>query len=326
MQTTLQANKNCTICNKPLEVALLKDIKENSNLYDIYFCEQCKIGMTIPMPTQEMLSELYSYGSYRSDKGKRFNMVIEFLIYISRFQRKKRIKKYINNGHILDIGAGRGLFLDIMRKDGWSATGVEFDRKAALYIYELYKIDVISGPPEEWRFARDSFDAITINHVLEHLHDPAQMISICNKLLRRGGLLVCSVPNILSLQAYAGKGVWFHLDLPYHIHHFTEDGLISLLKKNSFSVKRIRRFDVEYNPYGWLQTLFNITGIRKNFLYSLLKNSALRKIEIINASWKDLLLTIVLLLVYLPLSFTLSIVESFIPGKSGTVEIYAIKE
>jgi hypothetical protein len=60
-----------------------------------------------------------------------------------------------------------------------------------------------------------------------------------------------------------GKHLWFHLDFPYHLYHFSEEGLARLLEKYNFNLEKIRRFDLEYNPFGWLQTLFNLTGIKK---------------------------------------------------------------
>ncbi len=213
-----------------------------------------------------------------------------------------------------------------MKRSGWSVTGVEFDEERASQTSREYDIHVVYGEPGEWGFHDESFDVITISHVLEHLYRPAEIIGACGRLLPKGGLLVCSVPNISSLQASVGKGAWFHLDIPYHLHHFSERGLIRLLERYSFKILKIRRFDIEYNPFGWLQTLLNISGVRKNFLYSLLKNPRLRKNELAHSKKRDLLLTVVLLPFFLPLSFMLSLFESFLLKRGGAVEIFAIKE
>lgn len=282
--------------------------------------------MTIPVPSQTELLNLYSSEHYRISDGKRFNTVMEFLIYISRLQRKKRLEKYIKNGSILDIGCGRGLFLNIMKKGGWNVSGVEFSKKTALNISRLYGLTIKSGEPGEWGFSDESFDIVTMNHVLEHLINPLDMIHECNRLLKKNGLFVCAVPNFESLQASVGKHLWFHLDIPYHTYHFSAPGLIRLLKDNSFRILKIRRFDLEYDPFGWLQTLLNISGIRKNLLFSMLKRPALRKkiSEDIN-NW-DIFLTFMAFPLYLPLSFALSLFESFVLKRGGTVEIFAMKE
>ena len=116
-----------------------------------------------------------------------------------------------------------------------------------------------------------------MNHVLEHVYDPVETIHECARTLKKGGLLVISVPNILSLQASFGNRDWFHLDPPYHRHHFSEQGLTNLLENHSFSIRNVRRFDWEYNIFGWLQTLLNRTGIRKNLFYDSLKMDILRR-------------------------------------------------
>ncbi len=315
----------CSLCNKHLSIKLIKNIKKYGTIYNVYFCKECMVGLTIPTPSPEDLSRLYSSGNYRSGSGKRFYPFIEYLIYEFRLGRKRRIQKYINKGSILDIGCGRGLFLDIMRKDGWSVTGVEFNSETASYASDAYGIKVIAAT-SIGELLDESFNVITLNHVLEHSNSPAALINECKRLLRKGGLLVVAVPNIFSFQALIGKRVWFHLDLPYHLHHFSEEGLSTLLNKNSFKILKVKRFDLEYNPFGWLQTLLNLSGISENLFYNLLKSPELRKKEISNVTKWDLILTFALLPLYSPLSFMLTAFESLLLKRGGTIEVYAVKE
>ena len=316
----------CTICNSLLSTKIIRDIIIDDAAYDVYYCEGCKVGVVIPMPSKEELAAMYSSGNYRAEKGKRFNPVVEFSIYLSRIYRKQRIKRYVRGGSLLDIGCGRGLFIDIMRRDGWAVTGVEYSAETAEDVSKTYGIPVVSGEPPAWGFQDGSFNVITMNHVLEHLHNPDKMVGECRRLLKKSGLFVCATPNIASLQASAGKGRWFHLDVPYHIHHFSEAGLVKLLEKHSLRIVRIRRFDVEYDPFGWLQTLLNISGIRRNYLYDLLKNPELGKRELARARKRDMLLTLVLLPLYVPLSLALSLFESFALKRGGSVEVFAMRD
>jgi SAM-dependent methyltransferase len=212
-----------------------------------------------------------------------------------------------------------------MRKHGWKVAGTEYNEETAESINKIYKVNVVAGNPGDWGFPPGSFDVVTMNHVLEHMSAPEKTISECSRVLREGGLLVVAVPNITSLQSLIGKHLWFHLDIPYHIYHFSEMGLSSLIEKHGFQLLKIRRFDLEYNPFGWLQTLLNVTGIRKNLLYDLLKNIKTRNILISNVSKWHLFATIVLIPVYLPISLILSLFESFILKNGGTMEIHAVK-
>jgi SAM-dependent methyltransferase len=319
-------NPVCTFCNGPASQKLISGAKKEGNTYAVYFCQKCAIGFTVPMPSPAELTDLYTAGSYRVSSGVRFTKGLERLIYLFRRGRKRRIEQYAKKGRILDIGCGRGLFLPLMRRGGWEVAGTEFDEETASYASGAYGLDVKSGVPSEWGFPEGSFDVITVHHVLEHIRNPEETLAACGRLLRKGGLLVIAVPNISSFQAAAGKRVWFHLDIPYHLYHFSEAGLVNLLKKHSFSIARIRRFDIEQGPFGWVQTLLNRSGIRKNLFYNLLKDPVLRRRELSEATKTEIVFTVMLLPVYIPLSFVLSLFESFLLRRGGTVEIYAVKK
>ena len=306
-------------------VVLIKDVKATDKNYNVYFCLMCKVGVTIPFPSQNEVSALYSTGTYRSADGKRFVGLVETGVYLARQLRRKRIEKYKRIGRILDIGCGRGVFLNVMEKNGWTVAGTEYDRITAESIVKKYNINVVTGNPGGWGFPPGSFDVVTMNHVLEHMSDPKIMMDECSRILVKGGLLVVAVPNITSLQSSLGKHLWFHLDIPYHIYHFSEKGLSRLIEKHGFHLLKIRRYDLEYNPFGWLQTLLNLTGIKKNLFYDLLKGTNSKKNIISNTSRWDLIATIVLLPLYFPMSLVLSLYESFVLKRGGTIEIYAVK-
>lgn len=315
----------CPICNRFQTDILLKDIHEFDKSYDVLYCKKCKVGITTPIPSPNELSSLYSSGTYRSASGNRFFGPIEAGVYLARRLRKRMIQKYKKKGRILDIGCGRGVFLNVMKKSGWTATGTEYDRSTAESIEKTYGVNVVTGDPGDWGFPPGSFDVVTMNHVLEHMPDPESAIRVCSKVLEKGGLLVVATPGLTSLQSSMGKHLWFHLDIPYHLYHFSEEGLINFIEKYNFQPLKVRRFDLEYCPFGWLQTLLNLTGIRKNLLYDLLKNINSRKHLPSNTSKWDLLLTISLLPFLFPVSLVLSLYESFILRKGGTIEIYAKK-
>jgi 2-polyprenyl-3-methyl-5-hydroxy-6-metoxy-1,4-benzoquinol methylase len=315
----------CPLCNSSQLSILLRHANITDKTYNVFFCEMCNIGITIPIPSPSELSSLYSSGTYRAASGKRFVGLVEMGVYLARQIRRKRIEKYKQNGRILDIGCGRGIFLNVMKNNGWTVAGTEYDRITAESIAEYYNINVVTGNPGDWGFPAESFDVVTMNHVLEHMSAPESAIGECSRLLGKRGLLVVAVPNITSLQSTMGKHLWFHLDIPYHLYHFSEEGLVNLLKKYNFHPLKIRRFDFEYNLFGWLQTLLNLTGIRKNLFYDLLKGTNSKKNIISNTSKWDLIATIILLPFYFPMSLVLSIYESFVLKKGGTIEIYAVK-
>ncbi len=316
----------CGICGKDDETrCFARDLERGEGCYDVHFCLRCQVGFTVPFPSSEVLSRLYASSSYRSNDGTRFNVVLESLVRYFTAGKTRKIRKFHKGrGALLDVGCGRGLFLDIMKKDGWHVTGVEFNEETASYANKVYEIDVIT-PQSMMAVPDESYDVITIFHVLEHMKDPAAVLRTCRRLLKKHGLLVIAVPNVSSLQAVLGKSHWFHLDVPYHLYHFTLSGLRRLLLDNSMKIARVRQLDFEQNIFGWLQTLLNVSGIKNNLLYSLLKKPELRRTELAAARTRDILLTLLLSPIYFPLSVVLSLIESLMK-RGGTIQIYSFKQ
>jgi len=315
----------CGICGGTIEKRRLHASHKAVAGYDVRYCNRCGSGITSPRPTSEELSSFYSSGNYRSTDGTRFNIPAEFFVRRFTDNKKKRIQRHHQGpGSVLDIGCGRGLFLHLMRLSGWTVTGVEFNTTTASYAASRYGIRVITAaelqdlPPE-------SFDVVTLYHVLEHTDDPSVVVRTSGRVMKKEGLLVVSVPNLSSLQASFGKAGWFHFDLPHHLRHFTLNGPETLLARNSFRIIDVRHFAPEQNIFGWLQTLLNKTGIRRNLLYQLMQKPELRHADLAGAGTFDLVLTAFLLPLYLPLSIALSLVEA-VMGRGGTVEVYAVKE
>ena len=98
-----------------------------------------------------------------------------------------------------------------------------------------------------------------------------------------------------------------------------------MLKKKRFKIKYIKRFSLELSPFGWLQTLLNISGIRFNLLYDLLKSSKLRGNEMDPIYARGVIATLLLLPIYFPLALMLSVLEPLILKRGGSIEVYAEK-
>ncbi|MBC8285131.1 MAG: class I SAM-dependent methyltransferase [Nitrospinae bacterium] len=313
----------CSLCGEGSEKVVIQNVIKNSKKYNIFECLSCKVWITHPKPSLEELSTLYSTGNYRAKTGKRFNPVLEKIIHFLTLRKGGRIKKYVEGGRVLDIGCGRGLFLNLMKKDGWLVTGQEYDQKSAAYAINNYGVEVHTGGLEG-KFESESFDVVNINHVLEHMEKPGETLSECHRILKKGGLLVVAVPNIDSFQAKFGMKNWFQLDIPYHLYHFSSKSLIDLIEKKCFKVDLVRHFKFEYNPFGWLQSMLNASGIQENLLYEQLKSSELKNIHHKTFPVGSYLKSFFLIPLYLPLSFLFSIIEAVFK-KGGTIEIYSLK-
>tara|TARA_B100000315_G_scaffold179439_1_gene168181 strand:+ start:122 stop:1111 length:990 start_codon:yes stop_codon:yes gene_type:complete len=316
---------NCTFCGKPLSIPVLKNIRRSGIICNISECAECQIAMTHPFPSDKEIAELYSTGNYRTDGGTRFNPFIENLIYRASVVKRKRIEKYTKIGKIIDIGCGRGLFLDIMRRGGWDVVGAELNEETASYAEHVYGLKVYAGEIAKRSLAQKSFDVIHVCGVLEHSKEPDTVLSEARRLLKSGGLLVVLVPDIRSFEFKFGREKWFHLDLPFHLFHFTEKGLVQLLQNKGFKIRRVKRFHLEYSPFGWLQTLLNLSKIRFNLLYDLLKSGNFGKERKKSVDLAGITATLFLFPIYLPIALLFSILEPILFRRGGVIEIYASK-
>ena len=316
---------SCSFCLGSLDGPVIAGARGRDGSYDVYICNTCQVGITLPPLSREERASLYAAGSYRAAAGKRFHWILEGMIHNARLQRKRRIEKFKRGGKLLDIGCGRGLFLSIMKMNGWEVAGIEVDEETARQASKTYGLHVIAGDVRRSGLQGGYFDVITLIHVLEHVEDPRGMIRECYRMLANGGMLVVAVPNLSSLQASFGGKDWFHLDPPYHVHHFSEDGLVRLLERESFGIRKIKRFDLEQNPFGWLQTMYNWTGIRRNVIFDRMKREELRDGIGPDAYGKDLYIAFALFPLFLPLSVILALFESLMLRRSGTIEVFAEK-
>ncbi len=101
-------------------------------------------------------------------------------------------------GKLLEVGCGDGTRLARLRDLGWEVYGQETDPHAASYARDTYAVPVHLGALEEARFPDARFDAVIMNHVIEHVHDPVRLLRECNRLLKPGGTFVAVTPNAES--------------------------------------------------------------------------------------------------------------------------------
>jgi 2-polyprenyl-3-methyl-5-hydroxy-6-metoxy-1,4-benzoquinol methylase len=143
-------------------------------------------------------------------------------------------------GRLLDVGCGNGEFIAHMRDLGWQVVGLEPDADAVLAATGTLGLDVRQGSLEDTDFPAASFDAITMNHVVEHLPEPEETLRRCLGLLRPGGLLVMVTPNAYSL-GHAKFGMdWRGLEPPRHFYLYNPKSIRALVTRAGFAVRSLR--------------------------------------------------------------------------------------
>jgi ubiquinone/menaquinone biosynthesis C-methylase UbiE len=101
-------------------------------------------------------------------------------------------------GRLLDIGCGDGEFSCRIKKRGWTVDGLDFDTVAARLAEERHGLKVNICSVEEMAYPDDSFDAVTMNHVIEHLVDPLAVLRNVHRVLKPGGSFIVVTPNAKS--------------------------------------------------------------------------------------------------------------------------------
>lgn len=143
-------------------------------------------------------------------------------------------------GRLLDVGCGNGSFLVQMRQLGWEVAGVEPDGEAVSIARERSGLEVFQGCLEEAKYPDGCFDAITMNHVIEHVPDPIGLLKEGCRVLRPGGKLVVLTPNIKSLGRRMFGGAWLHWDPPRHLFLFSPQALRASAERAGLVIQELR--------------------------------------------------------------------------------------
>ena len=128
---------------------------------------------------------------------------------------------------LLDVGCASGEFMLQMRALGWEVHGMDIDG-ASLEQARAAGLSVAEGTLEQPAgvAAEGGFDALTLNHVIEHLPDPVGALRRARDLLRPGGVLWVATPNLRSLAHRMFGRDWLSLDPPRHLVLFSADSLL----------------------------------------------------------------------------------------------------
>lgn len=239
-------------------------------------------------------------------------------------ERRKVVERFKKIGMILDIGCGDGEFLKVMVDRGWQASGIDISDGAKKSLVKKKSINVYHKDLREIRLQDESFDVVTLWQVLEHLDKPGNYLAEINRILKRDGVLVISIPNIDSFQSRFSGNKWFHLDLPRHQCHFTPRTISKLMNDSKFLIKEINHSSIEYNPVGWWQSFFNLLGCEINFAYKYLKRGGIEKSVSILKRTYTILCLVLFCIPFLPLAFLLSFIESILQ-RGGIITIVATK-
>ena len=236
--------KICPICNfnsfSPYIECL--DYSVSKELFTLVSCDSCSFVFTNPRPESKTLGRYYLSESYISHTNKKtglFNVIYQKVRKLSIVSKINLIKNYVRNGSILDLGCGTGEFLFKCKEIGWETTGIEpseIARNQAITNLDLN----VKKETELTRFKNNSFDIITLWHVLEHVEDLNDIIKNLYRILKPNGVIFIAVPNLNSYDAKYYKNFWAAYDVPIHLWHFSKKTISLIFNKNKLTLVKTK--------------------------------------------------------------------------------------
>jgi len=221
-------------------------------------CRNCGLLFINPMPGKEIMDRHYpkdEYYSYSTIDTESFSTKARKLLYDLFFRPGNRnyllkcilfpMKIFSRSAHIvkntrlLDIGCGSGQFLHEMKSFGVQTYGVE----PGVFPDENSKqngLDIFCGNLLDAQYPDARFDIVTMNHVLEHVHNPREILCEIRRILKPGGRFIVAVPNTRSLAFRLFGKNWYQLDTPRHLVMYSDHILASMLGQTGFKILSVR--------------------------------------------------------------------------------------
>ena len=226
--------------------------------YDIRFCETCRIGMTQVETDDKYFETAYPTEYYTEVMGldgsiKDRTLQLEVILEVTQIDRKS----------VLEVGCADGSLLTALKEQGAHVVGVEPNG----FVAEMARTHGLTIYDDMAGVGDDRFDLIILYGTLEHLPDPVDQLRRFRRHMTEGGVLILDVPNLASLEAKLLRSMWFGLEVPMHLFHYTPGAVEKLankagLRATPIQTKRRASFFVKSlvdprlkNKSSWQKTL-----------------------------------------------------------------------
>ena len=203
-------------------------------------CGACGIEFQHPRPVFEQLAAAV----YTDDYHPEGHAAVDRFRERTFARQMDRLERYVSRrpAALLDVGCGAGAFLGYARTRGWAVAGTDIHvtedaRRHGRRFWE--------GQLPDIDFDDVRFDAVRLNHVLEHTQDPLRELRQARRVLSDDGVLLIGVPNVAglsirlkSLQSRLGlkRRRWKHYGALHHLWFFTPQTLAALVEAAGFAV------------------------------------------------------------------------------------------
>lgn len=233
----------CPVCGSTgiLPLLTVPDHSVSGEAYVVWQCADCTLRFTQDAPDADSIGKYYQSDAYISHTDSREGLMNRLYQRVRRITLESKaalIKSFTKKpqGRLLDVGAGTGAFLHAMQQKGWQATGMEPDAGARKVAAERYGLQILE-PSALQELPAGSQDAITLWHVLEHVHALHPYMQRLKELLSDGGRLFIAVPNYRAAEAGVYGPAWAAYDVPRHLYHFSPRSLEVLSARHGLQIE-----------------------------------------------------------------------------------------
>jgi 2-polyprenyl-3-methyl-5-hydroxy-6-metoxy-1,4-benzoquinol methylase len=217
--------------------------------FPVFMCQACNFRFTQDYPDEGVIGKYYESESYisHSDTSEGISNKLYRIARRIMLSRKKELVTDITglrSGKILDLGSGTGYFAATMKDAGWRTESIEINDKARDFALANFGLETRT-PGDMSSLSSDSYDCITLWHVLEHFHDPFHYASEIYRLLKPGAYCIIALPNSSSYDAEYYRQYWAAWDVPRHLWHFTPDTFKIFAQKTGLELTGIRNLPLD---------------------------------------------------------------------------------
>jgi 2-polyprenyl-3-methyl-5-hydroxy-6-metoxy-1,4-benzoquinol methylase len=242
--------ETCELCaeqGKVLYSNLRDQLFSAPGTWAIRACPKCALLWSDPQPFPDQIHKLYrtyythsgnpQFSSFRSQgKAKLAKDALAKILFWKPyiFQSDNLHLQGLPPGDLIEVGCGSGGFLAALAREGWKCHGIDFDESA---IAEARKIPGVRAEVAELTqraFPANSFDAVVMNNVIEHIWNPIATVTECYRILRPRGRLVMITPNSRALGHVLYRQDWRGLEVPRHLFIYNYGTIRALAKKTGF--------------------------------------------------------------------------------------------
>jgi SAM-dependent methyltransferase len=242
--------------------------RTTTKVFQIVECRNCRLIRLHPQPSPAELRDYYPpdywFVPEATAAGRLEQTYRRFVLHDHLRFVERAIRESEEEGLVLDVGCGGGLFLQMLRqrtgardrtRAGMRVIGLDFSLEAANVAWRRSGVPALCATLVRAPIAPSSCAAITMFHVLEHLYDPGSYLEAAHQLLRPDGRLILQVPNAACWQFLMLGERWNGIDAPRHLIDFRKSDLDSLLDQCGFEVLRHKHFSLRDNPAGMATSL-----------------------------------------------------------------------